>query len=263
MGLAMEVISGFTTNPGATITAITVSTGDALAVRNFNQGANAYLLNVWGQQATAGLIRVRSPRLHDNVQDLRLENLAATPQPLLPDPVYDTLFAQDTLTVEQSGGGAETDLVSILNYYTDLPGTNARFYTWDEIRPRIVHLMSTEIDITTGGTAGQYGGATAINATFDQFKANQDYAILGYLTNTAVSTIGIKCADFGNLRIGGPGSTQRLETRDWFVRNDQALPMPFIPVFNAANKANCIVDVTSSLTSTAIVVTVLCAQLTT
>lgn len=261
MGAAMEVVSARVTNPGATVSATTIATGDSFAVRNYNPGANAYLLNVWGQQATAGLIRVRSPRLHDNVQGIRLSNLAATPQPLLADDIYQVLYAQDTLTVEQSGDAADTDCVSWLNYYTDLPGTNARLYHWEEIKPRIVQIMGTEVDITTGGTKGDYGGSTTISATFDQFKANTDYAILGYEVNVAVSTLGIKCADFGNLRLGGPGTTQRIETRDWFIRNDKCLPFPCIPVFNAANKGNCVVDVTANVTATAIVATIICAQL--
>lgn len=261
MGAAMEVVSAFVTNPGATVSATTIATGDAFAVRNFNPGANAYLLDVWGQQATKGIVRIRSPRLHDNVQGIRLQNAAATPQPLLPDDVYQNLYAQDTLTVEQSGDAADTDCVSWLNYYTDLPGTNARLYHWEEIKPRIVQYMGTEVDITTGGTKGQYGGAVTVNSTFDQFKANTDYALLGGLTDTAVSTIGVKCADFGNLRLGIPGSTQRLETRDWFVRNDKSLPFPCVPVFNAANKGNCVVDVTANVTGTAIVVVLIFAQL--
>lgn len=261
MGHAMEVVSAFVTNPGATVSPTTIATGDSFAVRNFNPGAVAYLCDIWGQQATKGIVRVRSPRLHDNVQGIRLQNAAATPQPLLADDLYIPLYAQDTLTVEQSGDAADTDCVSWLNYYTDLPGTNARLYTWEEIKPRIVQVMGTEVDITTGGTKGQYGGAVTINSTFDQFKANTDYAILGYLCDTAISTLGIKCADFGNLRLGGPGSTQRLETRDWFIRNDKSLPFPCIPVFNAANKGNCVVDVVANVTATATVNVIICAQL--
>lgn len=261
MGLAMEVVSAFVTNPGATVSTTTIATGDSFAIRNYGAAANAYLLDVWGQQATKGLIRIRSPRLHDNVQGIRLENLGATPQPLFADRMYTQLYAQDTLTVEQSGDAADTDCVTWLNYYTDLPGTAARLYTWEEIRPRIVQVMGTEVDITTGGTKGQYGGAAAINSTFDQFKANQDYAVLGFLTDTAVSTVGIKSADFGNLRLGGPGTTQRIETRQWWVNLDNAMPFPCVPVFNAANKSNTVVDVTANVTGTAIVVTFFLAQL--
>src|SRR5438105_3989887 len=121
MGAVLEVISGRVTNPGATLTAWTPNTGDGLAVRNFDSPGQALLLDYWGLGATAGVLRIRSPRLHDNVQGIRSQVLAATPQPLLPDIANQPIVAQDTLIVEQSGGGAETDLGSILNYYTDLP----------------------------------------------------------------------------------------------------------------------------------------------
>lgn len=261
MGAALEVVSARVVNPGATVSTTTIATGDSFNVRNFNPGADCVLVDVWGQQATKGLIRIRSPRLHDNVQGIRLANAAANPVPLLTGYQREHLYAQDTLTVEQSGDAADTDCVTWLNYYTDLPGTNARLYNWEEVQPRIAHVMGTEVDITTGGTKGDYGGATTINATFDQFKANTDYAILGYLTDTAVSTVGIKSADFGNLRIGGPGTNNKIETRDWFMRLDHFLPIPCIPVFNAANKGNTVVDLVANVTATAVVITFICAQL--
>lgn len=263
MGAALETISGFATNPSTTFTSLTMSTSDSATVRNFATGASAVMLQQWAQGATKGLIRTRSPRLHDNVQGIRLAYAASTPVPLWAGYQEETLYAQDTLTLEMTGGAAEVDTFSSLIYYSDLPGTNARLYRWSEISPRIVHTMGTEVDITTGATAGQYGGSTAINATFDQFKANIDYAILGYLTDTAVSTVTVKSADFGNLRVGGPGTNNKIETRDWFVRLGADSGLPCIPVFNSANKANTIVETVATQTSTAIVVTFVCAQLTT
>ncbi len=85
MGLAIEVLSGRATNPGATGTAATVGSGDSFGVRSFPMGSAAYLENVWVQGATAGFVRVRSARLHDNVKNLQLRSIAATPRALLGD----------------------------------------------------------------------------------------------------------------------------------------------------------------------------------
>src|SRR5207253_232823 len=115
---------------------------------------------------------------------------------------------------------------------------------------RIVHISGCEVDLTTGGTAGDYGGAAAINTTFDQFKANTDYAIIGYNTDIACCSVGIRSADFANLRVGGPGTNNKIETRDWFVRMSNAMNLPMIPVFNAANKAGTLVDLVHNATST-------------
>lgn len=260
MGLAMEIITGKATNP-ASFTAVTMATGDSSTVRNFVDPNRAWFLNAWGLGATKGIFRVRSARLHDNVQGIKSAFAAATPVPLFDEHMKQMLYAQDSLTIEIQDAGTETDMASMLMFYENLPGTDARLYRWEEIEPRIIEVMGTEVDITTGGTAGDYGGATAINATFDQFKANQDYAILGYVTDTAMLSVGIRSADFGNLRVGGPGTNNKIDTRSWFTRLARVYNMPTIPVFNSANKANTLVDVVHNATGTSVVVELLCARL--
>lgn len=244
MGLAMEVINGFATNPGATFTAVTNSTGDSTAVRSHPESAPAYLLDAWGLGATAGQLRVRSPRMHDNVNGITVNVPAASPQSLFSEWVRQLLYSQDTLTVERTGGGGEVDTTAILAYYTDLPGTSARLHRWPEISQRIRHILSVPVSVTSSATDGQYSSSVAINATADQFKANQDYALLGYLNPGSFSSVGVRGPDFGNLRVGGPGSTSPIETRDWFIRISEDNGLPCIPVFNAANKASTLVDVT-------------------
>lgn len=260
MGLAMEIITGKATNP-ASYTALTMATGDSATVRNFPNPDSAFFLQAWGLGATAGNFRVRSPRMHDNVQGIKGSFAAATPVPMFCNQMSETLYPQDNLTIEIIDAGTETDMASMLMYYQDLPGTQARLYRWSELQSRVVHLMGTEVDITTGGTAGDYGGATAINATFDQFKANTDYAILGYVTNTAMLSVGVRSADFGNLRVGGPGTNNKIDTRNWFTNLSEKTGLAAIPVFNAANKSNTLVDVVHNATGTAVTVTFLCAQL--
>lgn len=260
MGVAMEIITGKAANP-ASYTAVTMATGDSASVRNFNPGAQAFFLQQWALGATKGSVRVRSPRLHDNVQGIKASFAAATPVPLFDERLKQPLYAQDSLTIEIIDAGTETDMTSLLLYYSDLPGTNARLYHTNEILPRIQQVMGTEVDITTGGTSGDYGGAVAINTTFDQFKANTDYAILGYVTDTAMLSVGVRSADFGNLRVGGPGTNNKIDTRSWFTQLSDATGLATIPVFNAANKAGTLVDVVHNATGTAVVVTFLCAQL--
>lgn len=261
MGAALEVISGRVTNPGGTITALTPNTGDSFSVRNFDSPGQAWLMDMWGFAATAGILRVRSPRLHDNVQGIRGKLLASTPQPLLPDWMQQPLYAQDTLILEESGGGAETDMATILNYYTDLPGANARLFDWPTIDHRIRNFLTNEVTITTGATAGDYGGSAAVNSSFDLLKANTDYAVLGYDTDTSVGTVGLRGPDTSNFRVGGPGSNARFETRDWFVRLAWRQQLPLIPVFNSANKAGTLVDIATPQTATAVVVQLVLAEL--
>jgi len=261
MGKALVVVTGRTTNPGATITALTANTGDSFTVRSFPFGSQAYIDNVWGQEATAGVVRIRSPRLHDANQAIRERVIVTNPRPLMPYELRQPLYPQDVLTFELSGGGAETDMASMLHFYEDLPGIDAQLYTWDAIKPNIVNVAGMEVQATTSATAGQYGGTVALNATFDNWKRNVAYAILGYVSDTTVCTVGITGPDTGQLRVGGPGTTEAIVTSDWFVENAKATNAPYIPVINAANIAATLLDLAGTTTSTTVNVTLVVAEL--
>ena len=82
MGKAFELIAGFVTAPSTTFTALTMATGSSLTVRNAPLGSEVRLLQCWSDQQTAGNIRIRSPKLHDNVQGIRLFSVASEVEPL-------------------------------------------------------------------------------------------------------------------------------------------------------------------------------------
>lgn len=258
---AWELLTGKVVNAGATFTGLTMATGDSLAVRSAPLDSGAVLENVWGLGAAAGIIRIRTPRMHDNVQGIRVGYAAATPQPLFPDPVEQTLYAQDILTVEATGGGAETDVVVMQVYYPNLPGSSGRFETWESIAPRVEQFVTQEMQFTSGATLGDYGGQLALNANFDLLKANTDYAVLGYLSSVGCAAVGLRGIDTGNLRVGGPGTTNRIETRGWFIEQSKWTNRPHIPVMNAANKAGTLLDVVHNAAATAITVQLFLAQL--
>lgn len=248
MGLASEVLIGRATNPGATLTALTAGTGDSFAVRSFPSESKAFIEGVWAQGATAGVVRVRSPRLHDNVQGIRFRTVANTTRNFMADAEAQPLYPQDVLIFEGSGGGAETDAFALWMYYNDLPGTDARLAQWAAIAPRIRNILTAEIAVTGPTTAGDWSAGNALNATFDLLKANVDYAVLGYQVDTACLAVGFRGPDTGNLRIGGPGTTESIETRDWFVSGSTEGGLAYIPIINAANKGATLVSVASTAT---------------
>lgn len=261
MGLALEVIDTFVTNPAAALTAVTVFPGDTLAVRSFQSPAAARLLEMWATSATAGIVRVRSPRMHDNVQGIRFRDVAALNRGLFADRAWQRLYAQDVLIVEQSGGAAETDGASLLNFYDDLPGSDARLTMWDAIRDRIVNLVNVEVANGAGAAVGARSASAALNASFDLLIANTDYALLGYEVDVAGLSIGIRGPDTANLRVGGPMVTERIETRDWFVRQSEEYGLPLIPVINSANKGATLIDNAQVVVGVAANVTLVMAQL--
>lgn len=262
MGLCLNLITGRVTNPGAALTALTANTGDSFTVKNFDANAGkAYLASEWAFGATAGVARIFSPLMHDDAQGLRLRWTATDPSELVPDELRQVLYPQDALQVQMSGGAAEVDTLALLLFYENLIGADQRLYTWEQIAPRVRHFMGIECNLTTGGTAGQYGGAQAINANFDTLKANTDYAILGYQCDNNALAIGITGPDTSNFRIGGPVTTRHEITAGWFVDLARKTGKPAIPVFNSANKANTIVDIVDTATAAARNVSFICAQL--
>jgi hypothetical protein len=252
MGAGLEVVSGFVTAPGAVFTAWTVATGNSLQVRSAPFNKSVWLLGGWAFNQVAGVMRVRSPRLHDFVQGIRMRVSATNAEPLYPDSANygfrQALVPQDVLTVEHTGTavGGQIETGSLLLYYEDLPGIAGRFIDNDMIEKAGVNIIGQEVSITTG-IVGGYSGQVAINATNDNFKANTDYALLGAMVDTRVGTLRIQGVDTGNLGVGIPGEpTQRHVMSNWFQRLSVAMRRPLIPVFNSANKTAILVDATGN-----------------
>lgn len=235
MGYMYEVITGRATNPAA-LTALTANTGDTFGVRAFGDAVSPYLANVWAQQATAGIVRVRSPRMHDAVQGVRLVSNAASPFALLPLEFATRVYATDVLTFEQQGGGAEVDDAALLVCYDGISDNVQRLGMWDQIKPMIRELTTVQVDVAGPATSGDWSAGTTLTNFQDLLKADTYYAVLGYTLDVASLAVAIRGPDTGNYRIGGPGILNPIETRDWFVELSKAQGRPAIPVFNSANK---------------------------
>lgn len=245
MPAGLEVIAGQATAPSTTFSALTMNAGNTLTIRNAALTTDVRLINMWAKHQAAGVFRVRSPKLHDNVQGIRMRNPAAAAIEMLPWNTFQKLVPQDNLVAEITGSavGGQFEQGALLIYYADLPGQMARLTTVLDIQRRGVNLFTVESTITPSA-AGGYSGAQAINANFDLFKANTDYALLGYRVDvrcTAVRWLGI---DTGNLGVGGPGEpTIGDVTSNWFAIHSINQNLPLIPVFNSANKFGITTDI--------------------
>lgn len=262
MGKALQVVTGQVTNPSTTITALSANSGDSFTVQNAAQGSDIRLLNMWAFSATAGLLRVRSPKMHDQTQNIRAQYTASEPYPLLGAEEYQALYAQDPITVEMTGDALAVDLASLLISYDNLPGIDANLQAWSAVMPLIKELTTVEVDLTSSGTAGDYSAQVALNADFDTLKRNEYYAIIGYSCGTTGGTLGFTGNFSGNLRVGGPLINDPQWTANWFVRLNQASGKPTIPVFNAADVAAIFLDCACQATSTSFKVGVNLAHLT-
>lgn len=263
MGLALEMISGRATAPSSTLTALTMAAGNSLTIRNAAIGSDIRMLAMWAFNNAAGIFRIRSPKLHDNVQGIRYRIDASDPIDLFAEGSWQKLTAQDTLIAEISGSavGGQIEQGQALIWYADLPGTAARLAMWDDIKNRIVNLVPVEVAITSGAGGG-YTGQVAINSTFDLLQANTDYAIIGGVVDTLCGAIQILGADTGNLGVGFPGYlANRNFTAEWFKILSQTLGIPTIPIINSANKSNTLVAVVQNQAAAAVNTNIILAQL--
>ncbi|MBA7710200.1 hypothetical protein ES703_119136 [subsurface metagenome] len=252
---AMELITGKVFDAG-TLKALTPLAGNSLTVRNAPDGTAVRLLQAWMTEDAInhlGQLVIRSPLMHDNVRGISLIEGGSRCLPLLNNLVRQTLFPQDTLTLEALGvaGAAVYTFGSILLWYEDLIGVESHFIDPSELRDRSTNLMTVENTITALDT-GEYATAEAINAESDLFKANTEYAIIGYVCqNIAAQAIRYRASSWGNLGIGGPANELNPHLMSqWFTNLSEQVGIPLIPVFNSAERANVLIDMCTDETAT-------------
>ena len=251
---ALELIGGQVTAPGGATVNLTMNAGNSATVRNADLNSKVALLQTWASAQNPAIWRIRSPKLHDNVQGMRFRSPANDNLPLLTPGTWQRLVPQDTLTLDlnTSSGAGLIDQACLLIYYSDLPGNAARLITPQELDQRTQNTWTTEIDITPG-IAGGWSGQVAINSNFDNFKANTDYALVGYSVDAACAAVRFTSPDFSNLGVGGPGcATSRHLTQRWFYHLSEELGIALIPVFNSANKFGTLVDVMANQAGAAV-----------
>lgn len=261
MGLTWELTASEVHNPSSTITQTTNVSGDTTQVRNFQQPASAFLEEIIREGATAGIVRVRSPFLHDNVQGIRWAVSETPQQRLISQYIDQPLVAQDTLIVEATGEASGYDVIGLGIYYTDLPGGAQRLHSLGDIQGNVAQITTQEVSVTAGAAPTAWVD-TLITNNYNQLKANRDYAVLGYTVDTAIGLVAIKGADTSNFRVGGPGKILAYDTTEYFVEMGLAKGRPHIPVFNASNAPGTYVSIIDAGNATTCNVTLHLALLT-
>jgi len=256
-----QVLSGFFTAGAAGTGVATPMQGDSFQVPAINPSSQARLETLWAQGALTDFVRVRSPRMHDANQGIRLRVPAVPSAGLLPWGADQPLYPLDTPTVEIDETAAGTGAISLLYEYDDLPGVSQNLGTWDEVRPRILNIMGCDVALGAIAAIGQYSAGNAVNSLFDNFEAGYTYALLGYEMGAARMSLLVAGPDTSFIKVGGPGLANPIETRDWFVQASWQTGRAFIPLIQANNKGATNVFQTDNAASAAVNVTLILAQL--
>ncbi len=245
MGLAIDTV-GLTFTAGTANTglyqALAAANGDSLTVRSFNAPATAMLEEILYDASAVNAIRVRSPMFHDDVQGIRFTPGNAPTRVEMPQYASQALRSADTLIAEVDDVTNSAVYVAGLRiYYSDLIGAAARLKNPGDVLGNVKSIKPVLVTVTT--PTAKVWTDTSITTTENLLHANTDYAVLGYVVDSATCLVGVKGQETSNLRICGSGQTELYETSNEFVRLSNVYGTPHIPVFNSQNASNVYVSV--------------------
>lgn len=260
MPRAVQTIAGFFTAGAAGTGVATPATGDSFAVVSWNNSGTAVLEQLHASGASTDWVRIRSPRMHDAQRAIQAWVGGSPGHNLLPWGSNQPLYSSDVPTVEIDETAAASGGILLTYGYSDLPGVSPALDVWSNIEPRIQQLFYPTCAVTSGAI-GQWGNGATINAAYDEFQANRSYALLGYRTSTSCLGIAVTGIDTGNLKVGGPGINDGLQTQEYFITASEKTGRPFIPIIQANNKASTVVQAVDSAAATATNVSLVMALL--
>lgn len=266
MGAALETVSGYltaATTTAGTYQAVTVQNTQSFTVRATPTDLAGNMLGVFASFGAAGYAQIKSARMHDQTIGTTFAAPVNTSFPqvntLSPTDYDEPLWNTDVLTVQLTTVASQTAstayLIGFQNYYPSLGGIQQNMLSWAGVQSYINPGMKTGLHYvswvrpSSSGTAGAIGTGVAINATNDQFKANHSYALLGYLCPVSVGLVLIQGTDTGNLYVGGPGSTDPVQTKGYFVHQSIDQNLPLIPIIQANNKGGTLVSIADPATT--------------
>jgi hypothetical protein len=246
---------------GAFADALTAASPDSLAVANYGVGG-ARVLEAWAIDNASVLeiswVYTRPEASHDQQRGVRRMIPGTTygavaargALPLMAGLETIDLFKSDTCTINVTGTAADNVVMSYVTEYDDLPGADAVFINAAQAQGLQKSALGIRVDAVASATAGLYGTARAFNADDDRLHANTWYAILGWTTQIAVTTISLIGPDWGGQRIGGPAGVMMQQTDTWFLDQSIKWGKALIPCFNSNNKGNVQVQVVDDAANT-------------
>lgn len=242
MPAGLQVVNFFKQNLGGGANeALAPGTGDSATFFNVPQGSAAYIAEVWAMDdASPCDISLVASRFHDQQSGIVYKipdgaTLAPAERPTLcSSPGIDQpIFPSDVLTVQVDGTAADNVNVTLVVYYADIPGINARLTGYGEIVARAGNQVGIRSTLTAG--AGNWGSSVALNASDNRLHANRDYAVLGFTSEAPLCAVGLSGVDVGNLRVGGPVLADGGHDGSLFLDYAKAYQQALIPVINSNN----------------------------
>jgi hypothetical protein len=226
---------------GGAFEAVSPISGDSATFFNVPQDSQMYVGEIWGvDNLHACEFSITASRWHDQTFGIRGEvtsGAATAPvnrsQCLSPIGVDQPIYPSDVLTVQVNGTASDDVILTLLVYYSNLPGISARLATYDWVKSHTKNLVGINCNLTPGD--GVPGTAVALNASDNRLHANTDYALLGWSSTLAFGSLSVQGVDTGNLRVGGPVLGDPGHDNNMFVDYARSYNAPLIPIINSNN----------------------------
>jgi phage gp46-like protein len=267
MGAALQIINAFKQNiTGGAFEPLSPGTGDSFTVQNVPQSSETFLAEVWAvDDASAAEIFIKASRFHDQQFAIRMQvtdGSALAPVEraslLLPSALNQALFPSDVLDIEVNGTNADNVNVTLLVYYSDLPGISARLASYETVQRMQKNLVGINVPLTPG--TGDWGTGAALNSADNRLHANTDYAVLGFTSDLPATAVALSGIDTGNQRVGGPVLGDAEHDCNMFVDLARKYNSALIPIINS-NNAGAITLQAASPSGTPIALDVMLAEL--
>jgi hypothetical protein len=271
MPAALQVVNFFKQNiTGGALEALTPGTGDSNTFQDFTPGSAAYLADVRGvDDASPCEVSLIASRFHDQILGITgwvpdgstlapVNRSTSISPPGADQPIYPS----DVLTVQVLGTAADNVNVTVVLYYSDLPGIAAKLRTWDAVRGSIVNLVGVDValDASSGPAQGDWSAAVSLSAGGRRLDAGRYYAVLGFTAAEPLAAMSISSFETGNIRIGGPviadGEKDSGLLKDIAITYNAAL----IPIIAGNNQDTVLVQCADPAAST-VATTVMLAEL--
>jgi hypothetical protein len=246
--------------------ALTPASGDSATFFNVPQESRPYLAEVWAVNDASPMdLSIVASRFYDQQSGIVYKVLdgstqAPPEQPiLLSAPGIDQrIFPSDVLTVQVDGTAGDNVAVTLLLYYPNIPGINARLATYQSVMAAAGNLVGIRATVTAG--ASTFGATVALNASDNRLHANRDHAVLGFTSEAPLAALTLQGVDVGNLRVGGPVLADGGHDGSLFLDYARAYNAPLVPIINSNNAGNILLSAAHTSADT-VPVTVILAEL--
>lgn len=262
----LETVTGYqspATTTAGTYTAFTAQNGQTFTVRSSDSDPAGVMFAPFGSFGAAGYAQIKSARMHDFTVGTTFAVSANTAFPQVNEwggNEYDeTIWNVDTLSVQATTVASQTAstsyLIGLQMYYQNLGSATQRMMRPAEVmsynnpQQKVGTHYVSWVRPASNATAGILGTGVAVNATNDQFYADGYYALVGYLCPTSVGAVLINGIDTSNVYVGGPGSSDPMVTRSYFLDLSLRQNTALVPVIKANNKAGTLVYVADPATT--------------